>query len=285
MLRELTGDLFEIDSRVWRTLFPLLRRPGFLTTEYLRGRRVHYTPPLRLYLVTSLIFFLFVFVNPASDFDFSEIVLDDETPVTSDPRDPAPNDETPATSDTRGPAANDKSISQEEETNLCSQIGELDFGEIQLKAILLRACNNLAAPGGAGRFLNELAESVPTMMFFFLPVIALFMRVLYLFSGRYYVEHLLFLVHFHSFFFLALTLTVVFSRLPVVLPGQGLISGLLTTIVTFYTPIYLYKALHHVYQQSQTLTALKYLALGVAYFVSMFSLLTALAIFTALHVQ
>ena len=40
------------------------------------------------------------------------------------------------------------------------------------------------------------------MMFIFLPLIAVVMFVLYLGSGRYYVEHLLFFVHFHAFFFL-----------------------------------------------------------------------------------
>ncbi|MBT8130971.1 MAG: DUF3667 domain-containing protein, partial [Gammaproteobacteria bacterium] len=39
LLRELTGDLFEIDSRLWRTVIPLFIRPGHLTRDYLEGRR------------------------------------------------------------------------------------------------------------------------------------------------------------------------------------------------------------------------------------------------------
>ena len=41
-----------------RTLRTLFGRPGELTRQYLAGRRQHYTPPLRLYLVVSLLFFL-----------------------------------------------------------------------------------------------------------------------------------------------------------------------------------------------------------------------------------
>ncbi len=48
------------DSRLWRTLWYLLARPGFLTREFFAGRRMSYLPPFRLYLVISLVFFLVV---------------------------------------------------------------------------------------------------------------------------------------------------------------------------------------------------------------------------------
>lgn len=37
-------------------------RPGFLTLEYLRGKRVSYIPPLRLFIFSSIIFFLLLSV-------------------------------------------------------------------------------------------------------------------------------------------------------------------------------------------------------------------------------
>ncbi len=58
------GEAFEsishADSRLWRTLWYLLARPGFLTREFFAGRRVAYLPPFRLYLVISVLFFLVV---------------------------------------------------------------------------------------------------------------------------------------------------------------------------------------------------------------------------------
>ena len=36
----------------------LMFKPGLLTREFLAGRRVRYLPPLRLYLVLSVVFFL-----------------------------------------------------------------------------------------------------------------------------------------------------------------------------------------------------------------------------------
>jgi len=58
VLLHLLDDIFSFDSRASRTIVPLMLKPGFLTNEYIAGRRVHYVPPLRLYLFISIIFFL-----------------------------------------------------------------------------------------------------------------------------------------------------------------------------------------------------------------------------------
>lgn len=43
LFKDLLGGLFNWDARVWRTLVPLLTKPGFLTAEYLSGKRAHNT--------------------------------------------------------------------------------------------------------------------------------------------------------------------------------------------------------------------------------------------------
>ena len=63
LLRDLFGDLTSFDSRLWRTLRPLAFKPGALTVEYLRGRRTHYSPPFRMYLILSVVFFLLTTVG------------------------------------------------------------------------------------------------------------------------------------------------------------------------------------------------------------------------------
>jgi hypothetical protein len=52
-------ETFEVDGRAWLTVKTLVHHPGRLTSEFLAGRRRTYTPPLRLYLVTSIAFFVF----------------------------------------------------------------------------------------------------------------------------------------------------------------------------------------------------------------------------------
>lgn len=60
-LRSLAADFFDnvlnLDSKLLRTIGPLLFRPGWLTREYLAGRRVPYVRPLKLYLIAALIAF------------------------------------------------------------------------------------------------------------------------------------------------------------------------------------------------------------------------------------
>lgn len=58
LVRDLLRETFEIDGRAFRTVRALFLQPGILTAEFLAGRRRAYTPPLRLYLVISVSFFL-----------------------------------------------------------------------------------------------------------------------------------------------------------------------------------------------------------------------------------
>ena len=56
-MREATGRYVAYDGKFWKTLAALLFRPGFLTREYLAGRRRRYIGPARLFLVSSLVLF------------------------------------------------------------------------------------------------------------------------------------------------------------------------------------------------------------------------------------
>ena len=58
---------------------------------------------------------------------------------------------------------------------------------------------------GELRYLHRaetLARNIPKAMFVFLPLLALCMKLIYWRPRRYYVEHLLFMVHNHTFVFL-----------------------------------------------------------------------------------
>ena len=66
LLHEAWHVFTHADSRVWRTLLVLLFRPGVLTLEYFQGRRERYLPPVRLYLIASVLFFSFVALQGGS---------------------------------------------------------------------------------------------------------------------------------------------------------------------------------------------------------------------------
>jgi len=58
LVGQVLRETFELDGRAALTVKTLFRHPGMLTYEFLAGRRRTYSPPLRLYLVISISFFV-----------------------------------------------------------------------------------------------------------------------------------------------------------------------------------------------------------------------------------
>lgn len=58
LARDFIEDTFAFDSRMWRTLGALAASPGLAPANYAHGKRSRYTPPVRLFLVVSFLFFL-----------------------------------------------------------------------------------------------------------------------------------------------------------------------------------------------------------------------------------
>jgi len=58
LARDVVDEIVKLDSKVLTTFRVLLTRPGFLTTEYIAGRRVRYVTPFKLYFIASALFFL-----------------------------------------------------------------------------------------------------------------------------------------------------------------------------------------------------------------------------------
>jgi hypothetical protein len=131
-------------------------------------------------------------------------------------------------------------------------------------------------------------ENVPKMMFIFLPLIALVMFMLYLGSGRYYVEHLLFFVHYHSFFFLAGIGILLLDNLATWFVGTraesafDVVESILGFGLIVYVPYYLYRAMRRVYGQGRVVTLVKYSLLGIGYLFFMTLTLVGLVAYTAL---
>ncbi len=303
LTRDAFGDMFELDSRLWRTLIPLLLRPGQLTRDYLEGRRARFMPPFRMYLVLSVIFFIVAFFDPRDDLS---LLFEPEPPPT--PEEVAADEadkeealehaeeaiselaETGVLSDEDATEALD---SIEEERNgeidvtlyddtgfnirIDDETGECEVSQESLDEMptwmkrrltperIERICERISADGGAKTFIDLMLDNIPVALIVLLPVLALVLKALYPLSRRYFVEHLLFFVHFHSFFFLILSLQILFSRLAGLVHLPEPITILLLVAASFYIPVYLYKGMRRVYGQGHLMTLAKYVALVVAY--------------------
>ena len=121
-------------------------------------------------------------------------------------------------------------------------------------------------------------------MFFLLPLMALILKILYPLSKRYYVEHLLFVVHFHAFFFLMLILQMLFSRIGVMLSFNEDVVQLILVVTSLYVPVYLYKSMRRVYGQRHLATIPKYLALLISYFAGLLTIFAITGILAAFSI-
>lgn len=50
-------SVFNLDTRIFRTLGPLFAKPGYITREYFEGRRVRYVSPVRLFFFLAIVTF------------------------------------------------------------------------------------------------------------------------------------------------------------------------------------------------------------------------------------
>jgi hypothetical protein len=259
-------DLTHADSRLWRTLLALLFKPGHLTAEFLAGRRARYLPPVRLYLVLSLAFFLFA---AATQPRFTVLKLGEDpadpghTVYRAGPVSAAPT-LTPGSTETPEQRAD----------RVCKDVSYSGPGEARIGPLMLSTCRKTVEDNG--RHLSEIfLHNVPRAMFAFLPAIAGIMALLYWRPRRYYVEHLLLLVHNHAFVFLAVMLAWAAGLLVHGLPGA------LNFALAMYFLWYVFRSMRVAYGQGRMLTWSKLIVLVFFYMVFGAFMLVATSLYSA----
>lgn len=262
LISDAFGDLFELDSRLWKTLVPLLIRPGLLTADYLQGKRARFMPPFRSYLVLSLLFFVVAFFDPREDL----AILFAEEPVSE------LSSETETSEATADEGSDFKVMIDGEavEDGNC-EIDDEDMDDLPgwlrtrlTKKRLVHICEQATLDDGRQLF-DKLLDNIPAALIVLLPLMAFALKALYPLSRRYYVEHLLFFVHFHAFFFLILTLQILWAR-TISAVGLNEAIGVIPIVASsLYIPVYLFKSMRRVYGQGFFVTLLKYVVLLAGY--------------------
>lgn len=324
LVKDLITDFLDLDSRFFRTLKPLLFQPGKLTRDYLNGQRFRYTPPLRLYIFSSMAFFILaamlaggaITIN-SDDSETAEAIsliksgaseeelaqareaLDRVQPGLGDRVTEAVEKSNQKKAEKQGVEATGESESApadaekskevtyglEIEDDVISLNGEpwdaetnpyiipwmpdwvndrvnQEIGESPAKAKEIEANPNL--------IVDKVFDVLPATMFVLLPLSALLLKFWYLFSGRYYIEHLILALHNHSFLFVVFLFTMLFNsyagwRDP---EEQGWITEAVFWInmaLYIWIPVYFLLSLKRVYQQGWFLTGVKYAVVGLSY--------------------
>lgn len=173
-LHEFVAHYVALEGKLWRTLALLLFRPGALSNEYIAGRRVRYVEPLRVYLTFSILFFAIL------KFGSGDLVL------------PAHNEQA------RG--------SHQTVEKQPSQIQVRILGQTPALPRQWQHFMELPEAGKQKLMLDSFFHYAPYAMFCLMPLFALYLKILYLGSGRRYGEHFLFALHANAFAFIMMAL-------------------------------------------------------------------------------
>lgn len=246
---------------MWRTLIPLFFQPGVLTRDYFAGRRGRYLPPFRTYLVLSVLFFLIASAlnSPLVSFLAGE--------------------------DRRTAQQTVEIEADRDNDNTCQEIklGPAGFPFMtEIEAAMRMGCENVLTDSAAVN--RAFMENIPVMMLFVIPFAALIMKILYALSHRKYVEHLLFLIHYHAFYFLALTIVAITTAPANAFPVLGTPARIVSIVGWMYIAVYLLIAMRRVYGQRWSVTTMKFAVLLVSYGITLVVALSTAAIYSAVTV-
>ncbi len=303
-------DLTHFDGKFFLTVKDLVIRPGFLTREYVAGRRMTYLNPIRMYIFVSALFFLALFAGGEEKSEPQE----DNTHAVNVFRQQLADSLRSAKTDSLRTAFND-TLAGRLDTNKVKPTGEsltLNYGGVGIVAIdivenkfnTLReydsvertlpdtskdkgimhwiARNNVRQKekhGGRSKLHLEVdvRHDIPKIMFVLLPLFAVYVGWFYNRKKYYYVNHAIFSVHFHSFAFLFFLFMMLLN---LVLPGTWT-SLILVAITPIPVLIYLIAALHGMYGQSFWVSLGKGLAIALIYAIT-FSVISTLLMISAL---
>ncbi|MES2731874.1 MAG: DUF3667 domain-containing protein [Bacteroidota bacterium] len=238
LAEEFINTFFAYDSRFLRSIIPFLFRPGFLTNQFLLGRRLSYVHPLRLYLVVSLIYFTIISleINVKGNLfqSNSDYVDTNESLVAADSlqaqvKNDLAKDSVIIQAETHDSIRKKKPIPEED---VIINLGDFDYEgkdeSFNLTNIRKWSQDPKMTPAAVldslgrektywnlkiaeqtmkviqrdtGALVEYFLGKTSLMMFMLLPFFAVLLKLFYIRSKRYYIEHLVFTLHIHSFLF------------------------------------------------------------------------------------
>ena len=304
-------DLLDLDSRFMRTMKPLLFKPGRLTRDYMQGRRFRYAPPMRLYIFSSIVFFLLaallstnsIPLTTSVDENGISILLDEHAAeqqsvedalnnLPPDVREKVDMDEIPVESGdqevlTSGFKPEDIQFNDEpwdRETNpvdimwLPDWLNDRINDEVEgspYKAEQINENPNL--------IIDKVFDILPATMFVLLPIVALIFKFWYLFAKRYYIEHLIFSLHNHAFLFVSLILILLanIGESQFTAYSHSTAASAMTWVMVVlgsWIPLYMLISLRVVYRQNWLMTIAKFVMIGLSYMTLLLLVTTGVAI-------
>jgi hypothetical protein len=317
MLVHFFNDITHFDGKFFITLKDLLFRPGFLSAEYMKGRRASYLHPIRMYIFTSAIFFLIFFsiFQPKIAVDWDEddlpytlqqrdsIRLRLENQLVKDSQNTGLRAQMALLSDTSRDVRFTDLVKNDKDYVTVGTFGRnyssrREYDSIQQSLPAgdrdgwLKRLWNKRASSANDRYrrdtsfsVQSLAESVlhklPYLLFVSLPIFALLLKLLYIRrKDYYYADHGIFSVHLYILNFILLLFIIGLNRLHKLIDWS--IWNILIVVTAIAVFVYMYLAIKKFYKQGRFKTFIKFLLLLLLGFIMiaiLFLIFTLLAVF------
>lgn len=261
LFAEFLDDQFGVNQKLPRTLKLLLFKPGFLTAEYFEGRVQQYIPPLRLYLLTSLVFFALFLVGESGSVSIQQERREFQEQLQ---RDTALQRRIQMNRQ-RGPMIGIR-IDPADTTNWLAK-PDINLGLPALDRAAERKLKEFAVFGeedGTRRLIRAVIAEMPKVFFLLLPLYAFLLWLFFRKQRQYYVEHFVMGLHLHAFGFLALIPLPLFD-LPFLPSAVSRVGETLSGVILLWIIIYIFLALRRVYRQRRLITGMKYFFLWILY--------------------
>ncbi|MEP7080805.1 MAG: DUF3667 domain-containing protein [Ginsengibacter sp.] len=275
------NDITHFDGKFFTTLKDLIFKPGFLSKQYVKGKRVSYLNPIRMYLFTSFIFFLVFFSvvrfgeNFESSFTYfgkTRAQVDTMSVVTFSNFTSKINKGIPMTrtqyyklvdslKQDGGIYFTKHKYKSKHEYDSLLKVGARKDNWLNRKLVYRGLDMNKRYGNDSGKILRSVFTSFmhhfPQMLFVSLPLVTMLLQLLYIRHKEYfYVSHAIFIIHYYVFIFIAMMAGIGVSEMQDTLGWSWL--GYLNLGVSLAVLWYLYKAMRNFYGQSRWKTISKY---------------------------
>lgn len=315
MVLHFFSDITHFDGKFFVTVKDLFLKPGFLSREYINGRRAKYLHPVRMYVFTSAIFFLLFFslfnIDRAFNTDINFPVPPEERAgyiqilekkLEKDTANSELKKKLLCAKDTACQVTG-KDIAEEQAGDFRISIDDVSYKSVEEYDSIQR---NLPAdkrdgwlkkrfnkklialnkrfkenPDAAAKELGKIVlHRLPYLLFISLPLFALLLKLVYIRRKEFYfIDHGIFTIHVYIFTFLLQIIVFANSKLSNTFHNG--FSDFINTILFIGMYFYLYKAMRKFYGQRRFKTILKFLIISLSSFIMMLLLFGIFIFFSA----
>ena len=221
----LLSNAFSLDSKVLLTVRYLFFKPGFLSAEYRQGRIVRYVQPVKLFWMSTLIFFALLFTGTtATEHESAAQQQESSAQTTAQEGATAASLQIDINEEKASAPGMEESQKQKRGATISVRGKVQEVSREQLK--------------------NYLTAYAPYAAFFLIPIFALLLKLFFWRKKYFYLHHLTFAVHFHSFMWMLWSFPLIIDFL---FPEWKFPDWLSMTL--FFLPgLYLMIALYRFYQ-------------------------------------